>query len=89
VREDAGLLPAVEATRDGAPRTIPSGQVAPGSASTEDSEDPIEDCAVVVGGSLDLRLLGREQWLQPLPKVEFANTPQFVVRNADHVAENS
>jgi hypothetical protein len=62
VREDAGALPAVEAARDGAPRTIPFGPISPGSASTEDPEEAIEDRAVVMGGSPDLRFLGWEQW---------------------------
>jgi hypothetical protein len=66
VREDASALPAVEAARDGAPRTIPFGQISPGSASTEDPEEAIEDRAVVMGGSPDLRFLGWEQWLSPL-----------------------
>jgi hypothetical protein len=67
VREDSGALPAVEANRDGAPRTIPFGQIAPGSASSEEPEEPIEDRAVVLGGSPELRFLRWEQWLQPLP----------------------
>jgi hypothetical protein len=67
VREDSGSLPTVEATRDSAPRTIPFGQIAPGSASSEEPEDPIKDRAVVMGGSPDLRFLRWEQWLQPLP----------------------
>ena len=67
VRKDASALPAVEAASDGAPRTIPFGQISPGSASTEDPEDPIEDRAVIMGGSPDRGLLGWEQWLQPLP----------------------
>ena len=56
--EDAGALPAVEAARDGAPRTLPFGQISPGSASTEDPEEALEDRAVVMGGSPDLRFLG-------------------------------
>jgi hypothetical protein len=67
VREDAGALPAVEAARDGALRTIPFGQISPGSTSAEDPEDPIEERAVVMGESPDLRFWGWEQWLQPLP----------------------
>ena len=62
VREDAGALPAVEAARDGTPRTIPFGHISPGSASTEDPEEAIEDRAVVMGGSPALRFLGWEQW---------------------------
>jgi hypothetical protein len=60
-REDAGALPAVEAARDGAPRTIPCGQIAPGSASTEDPEDPIAARAVVMGRSPNRRFWGWEQ----------------------------
>jgi hypothetical protein len=67
VRKDTSALPAVEATRDGAPRTIPFGQIAPGSASAEEPEDPMKDRAVVMGGAPDLRFLRWEQWLQPLP----------------------
>lgn len=67
MREDASALPAGEAARDGAPRTIPCGQIAPASARSEEPEDPLEDRAVIMGGSPDRGFLGWEQWWQPLP----------------------
>jgi hypothetical protein len=67
VRADASALPAVAAARDGAPRTIPCGHIAPGSARAEAPEDPLAERAVIMGGSPDLGSLGWEQWVQPLP----------------------
>jgi hypothetical protein len=67
VRADASALPAVAAARDCAPRTIPCGHIAPRSASAEEPEDPMEERAVILGGSPDLGFLGWEQWLQALP----------------------
>ena len=37
------------------------------SARTKDPDEPIEDRAVVMGGSPDLRFLGWKQRLQPFP----------------------
>jgi hypothetical protein len=67
VRPEAGPLPAVEATRHGAPGAIARGQVAPGGAGAQNPSDAVHDAAMVYGWPARLRLLGREQRLQPLP----------------------
>ena len=64
---DAGLLPAVEARRDGLPRAVAFGQGAPGTAGAQDPEDAVQDGTVVLGGTAGTGLLRREQRAQALP----------------------
>lgn len=64
---DALLGPAVEATGNRRPLTVAFGQVAPGSAGALDSQDPIQDLAMIQIGLASLRFLGWEQGCQALP----------------------
>jgi hypothetical protein len=66
--EDAGLLPAVEATGHGTPRTIAFRQIAPGRSRAEDPQDAIQDSAMLMSGATPRGFLRWEQRLQPLPR---------------------
>jgi hypothetical protein len=66
-REDAGLLPTVEASGYGAPGAIALRQIALGGARAEHPQPAIEDAAMVDGWSSRLGRLGRKQRLEPLP----------------------
>lgn len=67
---DALLGPAVEPGRAGSPRTVATGNVAPGCAGAKDPEDAVDDGAMVfVGIALFLCFLGWQQRFELLPLV--------------------
>jgi len=74
----AVVAPASEAAVDGFPGPIALGDVAPGGASVEAPEDPIEDALMILPGSATTVLVGRvrEEWgdTLPLPLREFMAT---------------
>jgi hypothetical protein len=65
--EDAGSLPAVEATGDGAPGAIALGQIPPGRPGAQDPQETVQDAPMIDRWPTSARFLGREQRLQPLP----------------------
>lgn len=52
-----GILPAIEATRDGVPRAMLRRQITPGSTGGQDPEDAIDDASIRKVGSADAESL--------------------------------
>jgi len=77
---DAGSSPAIQAGRNGLPRTVLRGQVTPRRSRADQLQQAIEDTAVVLRRPTTSRALGREQRPQPLPlvvgKVSSVHTPE-------------
>jgi hypothetical protein len=65
--EDAGSLPAVEATGDGSPGAVALGQIPPGRPGTQDPQNTVQDAAMIDRWPASARVLRREQRLQSLP----------------------
>ena len=66
---DARRAPAVEAARHRLPWAIPLGQVTPGCTGAVNSQDAVDDAAMIVRRSAGLGFLGWEQRTQPLPLI--------------------
>jgi hypothetical protein len=64
---NAHLLPAIEAARDGLPGAVTLQEAAPRASDAQDSDDAIEDGAVIVGGTTRTGLLRWKQRAQLLP----------------------
>jgi hypothetical protein len=67
VVEDAGSLPAGEATGHRAPRSIVLRQIPPGRAGAQAPQDTVQDGAMIMSRSASRGFLGWEQRSQPLP----------------------
>ena len=64
---DASPLPAIEATGDGAPRTIAFGQIPPRGPGAQNPEHAVEDASMIDSRPAGLGFLWKEQRLEPLP----------------------
>jgi hypothetical protein len=64
---DPGLLPSIKAARHRPVGTISLRQISPGSACSQDPQDPIENASMVFGWAPNFRFLRGKQGAQLLP----------------------
>jgi hypothetical protein len=64
---DTEPLPTIEATRDRSPGAVALWQITPGCPNTQNPDNAIQRCAMVMGGPSSLRFLSREQRFEPFP----------------------